>query len=703
MKSFFRIFDKEPKAKEPDYKNWIADSTAGTEIFSGDFFEEYLAEILGNQWAKTADRMRRSSDQINMLLTLTKSPIINATWQIDGNEEDGQQKRIKEFLEFNFFEKIDFSQFIEEALTFFEFGHSVFEVVYSPLINDFNFPSTICLKKLSYISQKTIEDWHVNRDGTLRGIRQCADGDLDVDVEIVGNKLLVFTINKEGANYEGRSLLRPILGNWKRKQEFLKLLAIGIERTALGTPIAKLKNNSPEQRRAMKKILKSFISHQKSSMVINQHDSIESFDIKFNANDVREAIRDERIGMSQSFLAGFMDMSINSSSGSFALSDNLLKMFLGQLQHYANKITFQCNNIIKTLTDINFGKQQQYFKLKAGNIADRINKEFIEQILGLTDKGYLEVTPQNKEFLRKKMGMPEGEPQEVKEEKESDIDNNFSMDFAERSKKKANTLIKNNSEALRKLMQSELTRRRDKILEGTAKILNNPKIRNKRNVIISQPLPDKKAYSDLIIDFLLDTSITATNQAKSELGLIAFEFAEKENFKKVSKKTRERLKTEVALIIGIQEADLSKNLYFPANNEIDNTDSTNKIIENMKLSSDRYIEGPAITTGATNFVSNAVNNARNDLYQMPEVFEEIESFTIINPSPEAAICKELAGRTITREEYKTGDLPPYHHNCNTIVVANKKGASNNPKISPLGLSITGTPDRIEKIKKSKTF
>ena len=335
MKNLLRKLDRR-KDTQGDSSNYLPSSTSGTEIFSGDFFEEYLTEILGNEWAKTADRMRRSSDQINMLLTLTKSPIISAAWTLDGEEQDPEQRKIKEFLEFNLFEKIDFKQFLEEALTFFEFGHSVFEVVYTPLINDLNYPYTICLKKLSYINPKTIEDWHVNRDGSLRAIRQCADGDLAVDVEIEGDKLLVFTINKEGANYEGRSLLRPILGNWKRKQEFLKLLAIGIERTSMGTPIAKLKDNSPKANSAMRAILKKFTSHQSSSVILNENDSVENFKISFNAKDVQEAIQKERIGMSQSFLAGFILLVYFKYDDTLhlAASSNLIVAFLAYYTMY---------------------------------------------------------------------------------------------------------------------------------------------------------------------------------------------------------------------------------------------------------------------------------------------------------------------------------------------------------------------------------
>ena len=112
---------------------------------------------------------------------------------------------------------------MQESLTFLEFGHSVFEVVYRPLVKDPLHGDRIAFKNFSFISPKTISRWNVNRDSTLNSIhQQVYGGDLQNDTVINANKLLVFTIDQEGANFEGISKLRPIYGNWKRKQSYLR-------------------------------------------------------------------------------------------------------------------------------------------------------------------------------------------------------------------------------------------------------------------------------------------------------------------------------------------------------------------------------------------------------------------------------------------------------------------------------------------------
>ena len=711
MVNFLNILKKTPKKTESDVKNFTAISTTGTEIFAGEFFEEYLQEIRGQEWAFKADEMRRSSDQVSMLLNLIKTPIINATWDLDYNVKNEQEQKIYDFTKYALFELIDFKQFLQESLTFLEFGHSVFEVVYRPLVKDPLHGDRIAFKNFSFISPKTISRWNVNRDSTLNSIeQQVYGGDLQNDVIIDANKLLVFTIDQEGANFEGISKLRPIYGNWKRKQSYLKLEAMGIERSAMGTPIGKTAKNA--QQGAIKKlsnILSSFTSHQRSNIVVPEGTEIENFDLGFKGEDVREAIKAERLGMSQSFLAGFMELGNNSGSGSFALSKTLLEIFLGSIQIYADKFADKLNRtVLRDLIDINFGKQDKYPKLKASNISDRIGDEFTKQIVDLTSAGYLTPTEDLKVYLHKKMNLPEAQIEEeeaeenIKEDtKEPEVvaETNLSLDLAVANKNQAVKLIKNDSKSLESIIKENLTVRRDKLLESTRRMINNKESRKK---IISQKLPNEKAYRDILFDFLVNTSVEATQQAKNELN-INIELADKEELNKLLPATKERLRAEIDLIANTQESDLTKSLFFPFNNNYDKTDSTDKIIEEMRGGSDRYLNGASVRVGANNFVSSSVNNARNDVFQSPEVFDEIESFTIVNPSPEAAICRELTGRTITPDEYKTGDLPPYHHNCNTIVVANPAISKRNPKVSQLGLAYTGTPDQVEKIIKSRTL
>ena len=164
------------------------------------------------------------------------------------------------------------------------------------------------------------------------------------------------------------------------------------------------------------------------------------------------------------------------------------------------------------------------------------------------------------------------------------------------------------------------------------------------------------------------------------------------------------MRANIEELVNDQDAELKKRMFFIASQKLDTTDSVDAVIADMKKAAESYtITSGVLGAAATNVTSDIVNSARNGVFQTPEVFEEIESFVIVNPSPEAPICKELTGRVFSKEEYLNQDLPPYHHRCETTVKAQLKGQKNNLPVNPIGLRPTGTPEQIEKILKSKTF
>ena len=166
---------------------------------------------------------------------------------------------------------------------------------------------------------------------------------------------------------------------------------------------------------------------------------------------------------------------------------------------------------------------------------------------------------------------------------------------------------------------------------------------------------------------------------------------------------RDKLRANVEQLVGDQDSELKKRMFFIASQKLDTTDSVEKLIADMDAAAKSYTSTGALSTVATNATSGTVNSARNAVFQTPEVFEEIDSFVIVNPAPDAPICKELAGRVFTKAEYDTQDLPPYHHNCETTVRAQLTGQKNILPVNPIGLAPTGSPEQVAKILKSKTF
>ena len=64
---------------------------------------------------------------------------------------------------------------------------------------------------------------------------------------IPASKILLLTLNRTGSNFEGIGLLRPCWWWWKEKQRAATLMAIGLEKWAVPTPLIKVDRQAIDQ------------------------------------------------------------------------------------------------------------------------------------------------------------------------------------------------------------------------------------------------------------------------------------------------------------------------------------------------------------------------------------------------------------------------------------------------------------------------
>lgn len=385
--------------------------TTGTKIFGGDFDEEFLANLRGTQWADTIDEMIRSDGQINMLLTARKNPVLVANWDVEAAGSRPDQERHRDLIKYEFFERSSkpFHQLLEEIETFIDNGYSLFERIHEVVMDDPRFGSYIGFKNLAWRSQRTIESWNLRRDGSIVSVEQQADGDLDAYVNIDGKYVSIFTLNKRGDNYEGISALRPIFGAWFRKRVYQKLLSIGIERYAVGTPVGTLppgKEQGPEKAK-FDSILKRFISHEKGFITLPDGWKIEIPKTPFEADKIQKVIDAENTEMAKSFVANHLELGTGGNGGAYALGNDFSDIFLSIIQNDAAIVVRGLNQWARELIDLNFGKQMAYPKFKVTGVNDKLGKEFAEITKTLIDSKAITPTKKLEEFLRRQYKMPE--------------------------------------------------------------------------------------------------------------------------------------------------------------------------------------------------------------------------------------------------------------------------------------------------------
>lgn len=690
---------------------------SGTQIFGGYFAEEYLNELRGRRGAKQWDEMRRSEAQISMLMNAIMNPIKAANWSFEAFDQDDAQSVLqKELVETCITKMIDFDTFKHEALTTIPFGFSLLEVVHSVEFNHPKFGTFNGLKALAFRSQKTIENWMLEqKTGRLLGVNQFTYSDIGGNQFIPGEFLLVFTHAKEGDNYEGISALRPMYGAYIRKNLYLKLAAIGLERSAIGTPVGTIpkgKEKSSEVQE-FQKILQNFTSHEASYIMKPEGWGVEIIKIEFDASKIKELLSFENTEFANAVVGNFLALGMNGAGGAYALGSNLGDFFTSGIQAYADLICSVVNrDLIPNLVKLNYGDQDGYPKMKCTGISDKAGKELAEVIKFLADARAIDPDQPLKEYLRQIYKLPKPDPstavilpaipaggsQNVPKGGEPTI--NPTTGQVQMSEKrivladpKYVKMFDQNKEDLKTLMQEQLPvlynnlkyalRKRYASLNGSSKILAAKGL----------DTPGVNDYKRLIKDQLALTAAASLINARKQV-------PGKKNIKLSAEydalplAVRRLIDAQANLIAETQAGDIEKQVFFSFTSSATNNDNIDTILDDvddsiLKNNPELPAFGMNIDAAAGDAVAHVVQQSAQAFYLDPEVLDGIESFTFTNEDPVSDICNELAGTT-----FAVGDpdldryAPPLHHNCKSRLVPNLKGDQGNPEIDRAGVSVS---------------
>ncbi len=697
--------------------------SSGTEIFSGYFSEEYLQALRGRKGAKIWDEIRRSESQVSMLMNAVMNPIKAATWEFEAAEVDGGDDH-KELIEYCAKDMIDWETHIHEALTFLIFGFSLFEIVNNVIFDHPKFGTFNGLKGLAFRNQKTIERWIVDRTtGDLQSVNQWVQGDLALDrsnsIDMDAAFLLCFSLNKEGDNYEGISALRPMYGAWFRKNLYLKIAAIGVEKNAIGTPLGtvpagKIDNAQMEK---FKEVLSNFTAHESAYLIKPQGWEIEILQNNFDASKLKELILLENTEMINSMVANFLALGMNGGGGAFALGSDLSDFFLAGIQTYANIIAGVWNRkLIPNLVKLNFGEQQAYPKLKATGINDKAGKELAEILRTLSDSQAIKPDMKLEEFLRKQYKLPKADPETAREVKAVGAQAggpapaalpapSLNPQLSEKRIQLAESWKvqwKNDKADVKEVMQA-----------GLKGVLENYKKQVTR--LYKQATPAGRGAIALKLQPQTTDYQKALRESLAEIANTALLGARKETPKAKTVKLSERIqlaaprggffdalppaikrlvKTQADLIALTQAADLEKIVAFQFTTSQLSTEDIDQIVLDIEAAAESMIEGStasgaSIDAAAGTAVSSISSQARLEWFFEPEVLDTIESFTFTNEDPVSEICQELDGTTWAVNDPDLDRYsPPMHHNCKSRLVPNEKGAEGNPDIDRGGTAVS---------------
>ena len=392
----------------------------GTPIFGGflEDFGEYNPQLEGPSAIRTYEKMRRSDAQVAATLLACELPIRAANWDVLPASSDALDREIAQFVKENLFGGLEYvspagvkttqcwDDVLRNALLMLPFGAAAHEEIYA--VDGMR----VRLARLAPRLPITFYRWITDVDGeTLLALNQYGYRNSNFEsVEIPVDRLAVFTFNKEGANFFGRSMLRPAYMHWYIKHNLYRIDAIAGERNGLGIPtIEQGTNASKEDRQAAASWVTQLAAHEKTGIALPAGWKLTLQGVQGQVRDLFNSIEHHNIEISRTALAFFMNLGQSSrSSGNRALGQEMTDFFFLAVQATADQIARTITaTSVKRLVDYNWDGVERYPTLQVSNLRARSLDQTLASLSQLATANVVAPYPELAQHIARELGLPQ--------------------------------------------------------------------------------------------------------------------------------------------------------------------------------------------------------------------------------------------------------------------------------------------------------
>jgi hypothetical protein len=329
---------------------------------------EYVPEFLWPESNRTVNRMRNDA-QIDSLYTACTWPIMRYRWQLNPNganpvivqriaedlglpirgERDTPRSRRKG--------RFQHREHLRHSLLALLYGHMYFEQ-YGIMLNQ-----QWRLRKLSPRMPHTLTEILVANDGGLAGIKQLGSRANGVgilsDSMIPVDRLSAFVWQREGANWYGRSILRPIFGDWVAKDRLMRIDVLRHERNGMGVPTIEANPKATKaQMDAFAELAQSYKVGEASGGALPNGARLRLVGVEGSVSDALASIKYHDEAMARSFLAMFVQLGVT-KSGSRALGEQFIDFFTESQKFIAEWYMDTMNeHVLEDWVDWNYGEDE---------------------------------------------------------------------------------------------------------------------------------------------------------------------------------------------------------------------------------------------------------------------------------------------------------------------------------------------------------
>jgi len=452
----YEIFLKKKKKKTDDgMMSYPGDSEigySGLDISSGIINEEYNSELRSNSDRANFYTRMRYDASVDTALNLAELPILVANYNILPTGRDSVEMESAEFLRdiiynrSNITTTYSYRDTLKEECKFMQYGFFPYEKVYDRRDwngENFSRKNMIVLKKLALRHPKSVDRWKYKPDGSLEGMYQVPSTNIDSlgsdEIFIPVEKLLLLVHNRIGNNFEGISILRPLVKHWSYKNGLYKIEALGLQKNAMGIPSLGMSKPNSEKLNKAKKMLRSLMVHEEAGIIYDRDK--QTFDYKqggIHTVAIHRSISHHDSKIYQNVLAGFMLLGQESRGGARNLGGSLMDFYLMMSQ---NIVDLRCDirnrYLLQPLVSYNYSNIKRFPK-EVGNLNSMKDKVALSNILKtLADSNYIDPSELSmREYVHSLYGFPE--PKKLSDEAQKKAVTETDKDASENKKEPAN-------------------------------------------------------------------------------------------------------------------------------------------------------------------------------------------------------------------------------------------------------------------------
>lgn len=379
---------------------------------------ETTPELQFPQSVRVFDSMRRTDSQVTSVLQAVCLPVERTPWRIDPN---GARDEVVQFVADDFGlpiagqtevrtplrtkNRFSWNEHLRLALLMLPYGFSYFEQLYR--VDDDG--SRAHLAKLEFRPQMTIDRVEVATDGGLVYVQQCWTAQNSSPRPIPVDRLVAYVHRREGGNWLGQSILRPVYKNWLLKDRLLRVQAQTIERNGMGIPVYKGQEGATgDDLAAGKAMATAWRSGEAAGSAVPFGADIELKGVSGTLPDAKPAVEYHDTQIARAVLAHFLNL--GTQTGSWALGSTFADFFTLSLQTLAQQIaSTTTQHVIEDLVDVNWGPDEPAPRLCFDEIGSR-QAATAEALKSLVDAGILHPDEPLEGATRQFYGLPPADP-----------------------------------------------------------------------------------------------------------------------------------------------------------------------------------------------------------------------------------------------------------------------------------------------------